>query len=138
MSASTAIHTARPTAREQLLRRAIQADAFLCAAAGLVFAAAAAPLGALLGIPSLHLLVLGFILMPYAAFLGYAATRERISRRAAWSIIAVNALWALDSLILLATGLLPLTTAGWWFVLIQAGIVADFAIVQAIAIRRAV
>lgn len=137
MAVSTAIHAPLGAAREQLLRRAIQADALLCAAVGLAFAAAAAPLGALLGIPSLYLLVLGFILLPYAAFLGYTATRERISRRAAWSIIAINALWALDSLILLATGLLPLTTAGWWFVLIQAGIVADFAIVQAIAIRRA-
>jgi hypothetical protein len=136
MITSSVRRTEQQPERGMLLRRALQANALFCALSGIALAAGATPLGVLFGMPAFYLQVLGVILLPYTAFIGYGATRPALDRRIAWISTIVDALWAIDSLILLATGFLLLTTTGWWFVLIQALIAADFAIVQYAGMRR--
>src|SRR5690349_24936669 len=103
-------------ARPGLLRYALRADAILCMAAGAIGLADARPLAALLGIPSpLALGILGAIVLLYGALLLYSAARAQVSRRIAVVAIVLDAIWVIDSaVLLLLAGWLPLTSAGMW------------------------
>jgi hypothetical protein len=80
--------------------------------------------------------VLGVILLGYAGFLFAVAAREPISRRAVMAAIALDIVWVLDSVVLLASGWLALTTVGWWVIAVAALLVADFGVLKYIGLRR--
>ncbi len=120
-----------------LLRSALRWDGILSVVGGLVLLVEAGPLAPLLGInPPGILMATGVVMLLYAAWLLYTAAQQPISRRAALAVIIVNALLAVDCVILLLTGWLPLTTVGTWVVV--AGAVADatFAELQYLGLRR--
>jgi hypothetical protein len=119
--------TARPS---QLLRRALIADAAITGATGLALLAAAGPLAALFGLPDQLLRYAGVSLLPFAAFVGALSGRESISLTAVRVVIAANALWVVDSLLLLVTGWVDPSVLGYAFVIGQALIVAAFAELQ--------
>jgi hypothetical protein len=135
MTTATATVSAQAD-RSTLLRRALQGDAIFGAISGVALLAASGPLSGLLGIPAIALLVVGAILVPYAAFLWYQATRPQISIRVAWAVIFLNIDWVIMSAVLLFSSLVPLTPLGWWDVLIVAVVVAAFAEAQYFGIRR--
>ena len=56
------------------------------------------------GLPAGLLRYAGASLLPFAAFLVYLATRESLSAPAVWTAILLNALWTVDSFLLLLTG----------------------------------
>lgn len=122
--------------RSLLLRRSLQANAALTGLMGLALLVAAGPLATLTGLPAMMLWPDGAVLLAYAAWLGYQSTRPTIGRGVALTAIVLDVLWVVGSMILLFGGLLPLTAAGWWIVLVQALIAADFAILQYIGLRR--
>jgi hypothetical protein len=62
--------------------------------------------------------------------------REELYRSAVWAVVAVNAVWAADSLLLLASGLVRPTAAGYAFVIGQAAVVALYAELQFVGLRR--
>ncbi|HYI14368.1 MAG TPA: hypothetical protein VEX37_03180, partial [Thermomicrobiales bacterium] len=97
---------------------------------------AAGPLGDLLDLPVALLRVAGVFLLPYTAFVAYVATRAEIPRRGAWAIVGLNLLWAVASLLLLVTGWVDPSGLGIAFVVAQALIVAGFADVQYLGLRR--
>jgi hypothetical protein len=136
MATQTIQHATSSADRSRLLRFGIQIDAAVSGAAGLGMLIGAAQLEGLLGIPAQYLWPFGLLFILYAAGLAYGSNRPSINRRFAWTVIILNAIWVVDSLILLASGILPLTGAGWWTILVQALIVADFAIVQYVGLRR--
>jgi hypothetical protein len=76
-------------------------------------------------------------LLPYAAFVALIATRGQVHRGAVWAIVIINALWALDSIILLFTGWVAPNLLGYGFIIVQAVVVALFAELQFLALRRA-
>ena len=119
-----------------LLRRALLADAIISGATGALMALAATPLSGLLGLPAALLFGAGAVLLPFAAFLLYLATRTRVPRAAAWSVVGCNVLWAVASLALLATGWMDPTALGYAFTIFQALAVALFAELQYFGIRR--
>jgi hypothetical protein len=124
-----------------LLRLALLGDAAASGATGLLLAAAAAPLSGLLGLPEGLLLVAGLVLLPYAAAVAWLGSRAAPSRGLVRAVVAVNLVWVVDSLLLLAfgpafAGLVP-TALGVAFVLAQAAVVAGFAAAQWVALRRA-
>ena len=82
------------------LRRVWWADAAVSAVVGAVMAAAASPLGALIGLPARLLAVAGLSLLPYAAFLAWLATRVSVPRAAAWAPVLLNVVWAIDCIAL--------------------------------------
>ncbi|MCE9661612.1 MAG: hypothetical protein K8R60_24050 [Burkholderiales bacterium] len=84
------------------LRRVWWADAVVSAVVGAAMAAAAAPLGELIGLPARLLAVAGLSLLPYAAFLAWLATRAAVPRAAAWAPVLLNVVWAIDCVVLAA------------------------------------
>lgn len=124
------------TVRSSLLRRTILADAVVCGLGGIALLAGAGPLAAALGIPWAALLGVGLVLPPYAALLWRIGTRPTITRGTAWALIAVNLLWVVESVALLAFGWLPLTPAGWWTVALVALGVAGFAEAEYLGLRQ--
>ena len=119
------------------LRRALMADAALTGSTALLLVAAAALLEDLLGLPAALLRGAGLSLIPFTALLLYLHRRDSLPRAAAWFVIACNALWAVDSVVLLFTGWVDPTIAGQVFVVFQALVVAAFAEAQYVALRRA-
>ena len=121
--------------RAGLLRLALKLDAAATAVVG-VFSLAAGPvLDVLLGTPLALLLPVGLFLLAYAASVWFVAARPRVNRTAAWAVIAVNLLYAVDCVVVVAAGWFPLTALGVAFVLFQAAAVALFAAAQFYALR---
>ncbi|NKE47657.1 hypothetical protein HB662_22955 [Roseomonas frigidaquae] len=121
-----------------LLKLALLGDAAACAASGLLLAAGAGALAVPLDLPEGLLRGAGLALLPWAAFVGFTGSRAAPARGAVLTIIAVNALWVLDSLLLAAGafGLAP-GRLGTAFILAQATIAGGFTALQILALRRA-
>lgn len=124
-------------ARNQtLLQRALLLDAVITGATGALMAGGAGLLTGLLALPASLLLYAGLALLPFAAFVAYTATRPAVSPGAAWAIVFINVLWAVDSVALLFTGWVAPSALGYGFVLFQAAVVAGFAALQVVGLRR--
>lgn len=117
------------------LRSALAMDAVASLATGLLLVAAAGPLAGLFGLPEILLRLCGVFFLPWAALVGWLAGRPVPHRRAVAWVAGLNAVWAVDSVVLLFTGWVSPTTLGTAFVLAQAAAVAVFAAVQATALR---
>lgn len=117
------------------LRFALLGDAAASGATGLLLAAGAGALASLLGLPEGLLRVAGLLLLPYAAFVAWAGTRDGVPRNAVRAVVAVNLLWVLDSVLLLAFAPVSPNGLGVAFVLAQALVVAGFAAMQWTALR---
>jgi hypothetical protein len=124
------------TAPSPLLRKALLADALLSGITGLALALAAGSLATLLGLPIGLLRWSGVILIPFAAFVAWLGTRDRVQRPLVFAVVACNALWALDSVLLLLTGWVEPTILGEVFVLGQAAVVAVLAELEFFGLRR--
>jgi len=120
-----------------LLRRVLLADAASSAAAGLLMLFGAGALAGPLGLPSALLAGAGLALLPFAAALLYLATRVAVPRTALWAVIAANALWAVESVALPLAGWIAPTGPGQLIVFAQALVVAAFAEVEYLCVRRA-
>ncbi|MCY1454154.1 hypothetical protein D9M71_711990 [compost metagenome] len=119
-----------------LLRRALQADALASGAMGLLLALAAGPLEELLGLPRALLVGAGIGLLPFALALGWLANRESVRRGWIWAVLAINTVWVIDSLSLLALGWVEPTLLGKVFVIGQAVAVALLAELEFFGLRR--
>ncbi|WP_437311927.1 hypothetical protein [Sorangium sp. So ce388] len=119
------------------LRRALLADAIVSGATGLLMLAGAAHLAGFVGLPEALLRWSGASLLPFAAIVAWLGTRERPARAAVIGVVVANALWVIDSVLLLALGWVEPTALGYAFVLAQALVVALFAEAQALGLRRA-
>jgi hypothetical protein len=119
-----------------LLRQALVADATTSAAFGLMMLIGAGPLSGILGLPEMLLRIAGVVLLPYAAFIGWLGLREEIQKPIAWAVVLGNALWVADSLLLLVSGWVAPTSAGYAFVIAQALVVLMYAEFQFIGLRR--
>jgi hypothetical protein len=91
----------------------------------------------LLGIPLALLVPVGLFLVAYAAAIWIVATRRRVSRPAVWAVVAINLIYVVDCLVVVAASWLPLTALGTAFVLFQAAAVTLFAAAQFYALRKA-
>lgn len=118
------------------LRQALLADAVTSAACALLVLVAAGPLERILGLPAALLRGAGLVLLPYVALLAALALRETLPRAVVWAVIAANALWAVESVLLLVSGWVEPTRAGIAFVLTQAIVVAMYAELQFMGLRR--
>ncbi|MGK3993617.1 hypothetical protein [Sorangium sp. So ce1024] len=119
------------------LRRALLADAIVSGATGLLLFAGAAHLAGVVGLPEALLRWSGASLLPFAALVAWVGTRERPARAAVLAVVVANALWVIDSVLLLVTGWVEPTALGHAFVLAQALVVALFAEAQVLGLRRA-
>lgn len=123
--------------KSNLLRNALRGNALFSGTSGLVALLAAPSLAAFTGIePPIIFVVLGIVLILYAVDLWWVASRQTINRRLAWAAIILDILWVAGSVALLLFGWLPLTVAGSWTIALLAEVVAIFAVLQFIGLRR--
>ena len=115
------------------LHTALKLDALVTGANGAAYLVAAGPLEDLLGLSPALLRGAGVFLLLFSAAVWMVASRPQVSAPAALVVIAVNVLWAADSIAFLASGLADPTTAGGVWIVMQALVVAGFAGLQALA-----
>jgi hypothetical protein len=121
-----------------LLRQALLADATTSGTFGLLMLLAAGPLSHLLGLPEMLLRIAGFVLLPFAGFLAWLGLREQVQKFLVWAVVIGNVLWVADSILLLVSGWVEPTTAGYAFVIMQALAVLMYAEFQFVGLRRSV
>ena len=119
------------------LRRVLALDAVTSGAMGALAVLAQGPLSSMLGLSASLLFWAGLSLLPFAAFVGWLATRELPPRAGVWAVVLINAFWVIDSFVLLASAWPDLTLLGKVFVLFQAVFVAVLAELQFFGLRRA-
>lgn len=120
----------------KFLRIVFLADAATCIATGVLMTLGGGLLAGLSGLPIELLLYAGVGLFPFAALLIYLATRITVSPVAVRIVIVLNALWTLDSFLILLTGWIQPNAFGYAFVVFQAIGVAGFAALEYIGLRR--
>lgn len=118
------------------LRWVLLIDAAACVATGLLAMIGSGALDQFLGLPAELLRYAGLSLLPFAAFLVYLATRETLSYSMVWAVIILNALWTVDSLLLLITGWVDPTELGYGLVVAQALGVAMLAALEYVGLRK--
>lgn len=120
-----------------LLRFAIRFDAIGTSLNGLAYVALAGALDSLLGIDAAALRVVGAVLIAYAALVALLAVRPRVPRLGVIAIVVVNAVWAIDSIIVAAAGWYSPTTTGTVWIVMQAMLVGGLAALQYAGLKRA-
>ncbi|WP_460450220.1 hypothetical protein [Alsobacter sp. SYSU BS001988] len=123
-------------APHRFLRAALAVDAVSSAAMGVLLAAAASPLSGFLSLPMTLLRDAGLLLAPFAAVVGWLASRPEPSRPAVWAVIGLNLAWSAESLLMLATGWVAPNALGTAFVIAQALFVLGLAEAEYVGLRR--
>ncbi|WP_338664277.1 hypothetical protein VQH23_03745 [Pararoseomonas sp. SCSIO 73927] len=127
------MHASSPS----LLRNALLLDAVASGATGALALLAAGPLSALTQLPPGLLGGAGAVLLPYAAFVLWLGLRAAPPRRLVLAVVAINALWAVESGLVLTLGWVHPNALGAAFVLAQGVVVAAFGGLQWAALRNA-
>lgn len=127
--------TTTTAAAPSLLRLTLRADAVVSGLNGAVYLLLAGPLADLLG-PSAGLLrAVGAFLLAFAAAVWLIA--DRPTAPALRVVVTGNLLWTAASIVVVAAGLGTLTTVGAVWTVLQAAVVAAFAVLQTAGLRRA-
>ena len=119
------------------LQRVLLFDAATCLITGMVMLAAGGTVERLLAIPAQVSTALAVVLPAFAAAVAWVGTRRHLLRAAVWAIVALNALWAVESMLALAFGWLEPNALGRAFIIGQAIAVAVIAELQFVGLRRA-
>lgn len=121
--------------RQQLLRRALLANASFSTISGMVLVFAQRWVVRLLGLQeTINLISLGISLLVFAAILVLFARKNPIKLFDAWITVTLDVAWVIGSYPLLFV--VPFSTSGKWVVGIVAEVVMVFALVQWLGIRR--
>jgi hypothetical protein len=117
-----------------LLRFALRLDAVVTAANGAAYLLAAPLLDGLLGLPAGWLRGIGVFLLLFAV--GVWTVAARPTPPAVGTVVAANALWAVGSVLAAAAGVGSPTAVGTVWIVLQAVVVAAFAVLQVAGARR--
>jgi len=118
------------------LRRVLIVDALISGASGVAMFALADVFASLLQLPVDLVREAGIILLPFAACVGFVASRQEPARLAVWAIIAMNILWVVDSILLLFSGWVAPNVLGYVFVIAQAAMVLVLAVLEYMGLKR--
>ena len=131
------VQSATQSTKSNLLRRTLQANAIFSGFSGAAMSVAPGLLAAFLGIDTpLILVVIGVSLILYALALFQVSLQEPLNRTFIITAIVLDTIWVVASWVILLTGLVSFTPAGWWVVAIVADIVTVFAVAQFVGLRR--
>ncbi|MDX1436158.1 MAG: hypothetical protein R3335_05065 [Anaerolineales bacterium] len=129
--------TLKTNTRPNLLHRALLANGMFSTISGLALILFSGLIGNFIGIsPSAILAGVGAVLVLFGLVVLWVATRPAISRSLAAAVTILDLVWVAGSILLLITGVVPFTPEGKWAVAIAADIVAVFAVLQIIGLRR--
>lgn len=132
MTVTTAPRTAARTTAPR--RFWFAADAVVSGVVGLAHLAAAVPLSDLLGADASTHRWVGAFILGYAVVVG-AYARSAMSPRLGWAVVVGNVVWVVASIEVAVTAMGGLEGAGRVWVVLQALVVADLALLQARALR---
>ena len=121
----------------QFLRRVLLADGMISGTLGILFIVLAGPMADYVGLSTIFLRLVGLSLLPFSVSLLLLAGRLDQYRSLVWAIVGLNAVWVLASMLLLVSGWVDPTTIGIAVIIVQAIMVAGFAELQYIGLRRA-
>ncbi len=124
-------------AMSPFLRRVLQADALVSAAAGAAMSLGSPVLAPLLNLPSALLVGAGVVLFPWAAALAWLARKPAVPSAAVWAVIVLNALWVIESVWLALGGMVQPNALGQAFIAVQALAVVALAELEFVGMRRA-
>lgn len=132
------IDIARPAtvADDRFLRLALRLDAVATLGSGALLALGGGLLADLTGIPAAVSRGVGAFLVVYAVAVGVLSFRPTINRAAAWTVVAVNTVWVIDSVVALVAGFWQPTAMGVGLIVFMAAAVAVFAELQYLGLRR--
>lgn len=132
-----AVQLPATTTYSNVLRRALQVNGLFSAISGVVLAVLPTQVSSFLGLDMPGLInFLGAGLIGFAVALFWLAAEPRIHRSLALTVILLDIAWVVDSVWLLITDIVPLTTHGMWAIAMVAGMVALFAVLQSYGLRR--
>lgn len=118
------------------LKRVLILDAASCLGMGAMLIAGAGMLSPGLGLADSLLVGAGALLVPIGLFVLWVGTRASVAPFLVYLIVAGNAAWVLESLMLVESSA-TITALGSAFVVAQAAAVAGLAILEWIGVRRA-
>jgi len=122
---------------DRVVRRALQADGAICTVGGVIFTVGAGAISTLAGVEPPELtLFMGLFLLVYGVILYALASRAPLDPRLPITIIGLNAVSAILSILFLIADPLTFTTAGNWITLILADVVIVLGIWQFVGLRR--
>lgn len=122
---------------DSLLRTSLRGNAVFSAASGITLAASSYAIAPLLGVePSWILLIIGLGLLPFAYDLFTNSVRQEVHTGRAKQAIAADVAWVVASVVILTTDPVGFTTVGFITVALVAAVVADFAFLQWLGLRR--
>lgn len=121
---------------DNFLRVALKLDAVVTSLNGLAYLVAASLLSDILDLPTGFLRGVGAFLLVFGLGVWIVGARSAIAASAAVTVVAVNVMWVVASLVVWAAGLGdPSTIARVWIVM-QAAVVGLFAVLQIIGLRK--
>ena len=118
------------------LRRALQIDALFSGVSALLLVFGAGLLAPLTNLPEGFLRNTGLVLVVFVLGVGYLASREMMPKAAVWAVIAINAVWTIDSIALLASGWVSPNLLGQVLIVMQAIAVGVFAELEFMGLRK--
>ena len=125
-----------PIRASSFLRRVLTIDAVFSGVSGIAMIAFAEVFANLLQLPVELISEAGIILVPFAAFVAFVASRSEPARVAVWAIIAINIVWAVDSIVLLFSGWVAPNALGYAVVIAQAAGVLALADLEYMGLKR--
>ena len=125
------------TKKESLLRKTLWANAVFTTLCGLGLVFASGTLSAWIGaVGATELIVVGVVLLFYAADLARTALGKSIPRGRIYYFIVMDLLWVVGSAVAVWGVPVPFTPAGRWVVLLIADAVGLFGVLQYLGLRR--
>jgi hypothetical protein len=121
----------------QFLRNVLRFDALTCAVAGVASLALGHVLAEPLGLSLALLRGSGAALVVVAAFIAFAAKNTPALRWPVWIVVLGNAVWVLDSILVVVGGFEHPTALGTAYVIAQAVVVAVLAELEYMGLRKA-
>lgn len=116
------------------LRRVLFADALASLGSAALLIAATGPVAELTGLSKAVLFEAGLVLAPFVLLVLAVAARPQTPRAGVMAIVAINVLWVIGSVALLASS--APTALGYAFVIAQALAVGVLAELQVIGLKR--
>lgn len=121
------------------LRNALRGNAAFSSVTGLLCIFDAGWLSEMMGFgasAAAVFILLGIGLLLFAASLFWDSRKSEINLNKAMLTVGMDVLWVVASAAILLLNLLPLSNAGWWTIAVVADIVAVFAVLQYLGVRR--
>ena len=133
---ATTTQSTSAVAADGLLRKALAANAEFCMVSGLGMAVFSRQAGGWIGAPTAVVLIVGLSLIPWGALLWYFSRRDAIRRAEAWTALAGDEAWVIGTLILVLGFPTALNASGNAVAVLVALVVAVFAVLEFVGIRR--